>query len=229
MLSDGRDFIEQAWWMGFFPGAAIFVTVLRVQPRRRRPARRARPGAARGDRGEEGGLMAATDLPAPRPAAAARRAAAWPSPAGTASRAPSTASPGTSPRRDARRRRRVRQRQERDRARRSPGCCRAARRGSPARRGSTATSSSAPPTRRSARSAAPGSAMVFQDPMTSLNPVPDASARRSRRALRAHRGMSRREAARARRRAARPRRHPRRRGGGSTTTRTSSPAGCGSG
>jgi peptide/nickel transport system permease protein len=28
MLFDGRDFIEQAWWMGFFPGAAIFVTVL---------------------------------------------------------------------------------------------------------------------------------------------------------------------------------------------------------
>ena len=28
MLYDGRDFIAQAWWMGFFPGAAIFVTVL---------------------------------------------------------------------------------------------------------------------------------------------------------------------------------------------------------
>lgn len=28
MLFDGRDFIEQAWWMGFFPGAAIFATVL---------------------------------------------------------------------------------------------------------------------------------------------------------------------------------------------------------
>lgn len=28
MLFDGRDFIEQAWWMGFFPGAAIFITVL---------------------------------------------------------------------------------------------------------------------------------------------------------------------------------------------------------
>lgn len=28
MLYDGRGFIEQAWWMGVFPGLAIFVTVL---------------------------------------------------------------------------------------------------------------------------------------------------------------------------------------------------------
>ncbi len=28
MLSDGRGFLEQAWWMAFFPGFAIFVTVL---------------------------------------------------------------------------------------------------------------------------------------------------------------------------------------------------------
>jgi peptide/nickel transport system permease protein len=28
MLYDGRDFIQQAWWMGLFPGAAIFLTVL---------------------------------------------------------------------------------------------------------------------------------------------------------------------------------------------------------
>ncbi|HST85410.1 MAG TPA: ABC transporter permease [Kineosporiaceae bacterium] len=28
MLFDGRDFVQQAWWMGFFPGLAIFVTVL---------------------------------------------------------------------------------------------------------------------------------------------------------------------------------------------------------
>jgi len=28
MLSDGRGFIEQAWWMAFFPGFAIFLTVL---------------------------------------------------------------------------------------------------------------------------------------------------------------------------------------------------------
>ncbi|MFI7586080.1 ABC transporter permease [Spongisporangium articulatum] len=28
MLYDGRDFVEQAWWMGFFPGLAIFLTVL---------------------------------------------------------------------------------------------------------------------------------------------------------------------------------------------------------
>jgi peptide/nickel transport system permease protein len=28
MLSEGRGFIEQAWWMAFFPGLAIFVVVL---------------------------------------------------------------------------------------------------------------------------------------------------------------------------------------------------------
>jgi peptide/nickel transport system permease protein len=28
MLSEGRDFIQQAWWMALFPGFAIFVTVL---------------------------------------------------------------------------------------------------------------------------------------------------------------------------------------------------------
>ncbi len=28
MLFEGRGFVEQAWWMGVFPGLAIFVTVL---------------------------------------------------------------------------------------------------------------------------------------------------------------------------------------------------------
>ena len=28
MLYDGRGFVEDAWWLGFFPGAAIFLTVL---------------------------------------------------------------------------------------------------------------------------------------------------------------------------------------------------------
>jgi peptide/nickel transport system permease protein len=28
MLSEGREFISQAWWLAFFPGMAIFVTVL---------------------------------------------------------------------------------------------------------------------------------------------------------------------------------------------------------
>jgi peptide/nickel transport system permease protein len=28
MLYDARGFVQQAWWMGFFPGLAIFVTVL---------------------------------------------------------------------------------------------------------------------------------------------------------------------------------------------------------
>jgi ABC-type dipeptide/oligopeptide/nickel transport system permease subunit len=28
MLFDARGFLEQAWWMGFFPGLAILLTVL---------------------------------------------------------------------------------------------------------------------------------------------------------------------------------------------------------
>ena len=28
MLFDGRGFVQDAWWLGFFPGAAIFLTVL---------------------------------------------------------------------------------------------------------------------------------------------------------------------------------------------------------
>ncbi|MEV5447461.1 ABC transporter permease, partial [Streptomyces sp. NPDC052644] len=28
MLYDGRGFVTDAWWLGFFPGAAIFLTVL---------------------------------------------------------------------------------------------------------------------------------------------------------------------------------------------------------
>jgi peptide/nickel transport system permease protein len=28
MLYDGRGFVTDAWWLGVFPGAAIFVTVL---------------------------------------------------------------------------------------------------------------------------------------------------------------------------------------------------------
>ena len=28
MLLEGRGFVEQAWWMGVFPGIAIFLTVL---------------------------------------------------------------------------------------------------------------------------------------------------------------------------------------------------------
>ncbi len=28
MLFDARGFLDQAWWMGVFPGLAVFVTVL---------------------------------------------------------------------------------------------------------------------------------------------------------------------------------------------------------
>ena len=28
MVSDGRDYLASAWWVAFFPGMAIFLTVL---------------------------------------------------------------------------------------------------------------------------------------------------------------------------------------------------------
>ena len=72
-------------------------------------------------------------------------------------------------------------------------------------------------------------AMIFQDPMTSLNPVLTDRRPDRRDAARCISGLTR--------RAARERaielleqvRHPRRRRGGSTTIRTSCPAACGSG
>jgi peptide/nickel transport system permease protein len=30
MLSDGRDYLREAWWMSVFPGLAIFLAVLFV-------------------------------------------------------------------------------------------------------------------------------------------------------------------------------------------------------
>ena len=72
-------------------------------------------------------------------------------------------------------------------------------------------------------------AMVFQDPMTSFNPVYRIGDQIVE-AIRAHRGeIDKARGARAGGRAARLGRHPRRRAGGSTTTRTSSPAACASG
>ena len=69
--------------------------------------------------------------------------------------------------------------------------------------------------------------MIFQDPMTSLNPVLTIG-RQLREALETHFGMSTKEATDARRRAARPGRHPERERSGSATTRTSSRAACAS-
>ena len=68
---------------------------------------------------------------------------------------------------------------------------------------------------------------VFQEPMTSLNPVVHGRHADRRGAAPAPRALAAR-GARARGRAARPRPHPRRRSAASTSTRTSSPAGCGS-
>ena len=71
-------------------------------------------------------------------------------------------------------------------------------------------------------------AMIFQDPMTALNPVFTlgtqlVDAQRNR-----HPGLGRRQLARPRRRDARPRRHLGRRGRGCRPIRTSSAAACAS-
>ena len=73
-----------------------------------------------------------------------------------------------------------------------------------------------------------GIAMIFQDPMTSLNPVYRVGWQIDEQ-IRAHEKVSAQGRARPRDRAARRGRHPARPASGSTTTRTSSPAACGSG
>ena len=73
-----------------------------------------------------------------------------------------------------------------------------------------------------------GIAMIFQDPMTSLNPVYTVGWQIAEQIL-AHEGVVEGRGARPGGRAARRGRHPERRASGSTTTRTSSPAACASG
>ncbi|HSJ59602.1 MAG TPA: ABC transporter permease [Jiangellaceae bacterium] len=64
MLSEGRSFIEQAWWMALFPGLAIFVVVLAfnvlgdalrdvLDPKQRSAIAGAATGRARDERGLE--------------------------------------------------------------------------------------------------------------------------------------------------------------------------------
>ena len=55
MLADSREFIRSEPWIVTFPGLAILITVVVHQPRRRRPARRARPQ-------DEAELMALLDI-----------------------------------------------------------------------------------------------------------------------------------------------------------------------
>ena len=70
-------------------------------------------------------------------------------------------------------------------------------------------------------------AMIFQDPMTSLNPVLTIG-RQIREALQTHFAMDKAQAERRAVRAARPGRDPEREDAPARTIRTSSPAGCGS-
>ena len=46
ILNEGKDAIEIGWWLSAYPGLAILVTVLVVQPPRRGDSRRARPAAS---------------------------------------------------------------------------------------------------------------------------------------------------------------------------------------
>ena len=70
-------------------------------------------------------------------------------------------------------------------------------------------------------------AMIFQDPLSSLNPVLTIG-RQITEALETHKGMGTKRRQEARHRAARAGRHPERRAAGSTTIRTSSAAACAS-
>ena len=81
--------------------------------------------------------------------------------------------------------------------------------------------------RRCATAAAATSAMVFQDPLSSLNPVIPIGVQITE-VLRRHRGMAGKKARKARPHAAGAGRHPRPAAAAASPTRTSSPAGCAS-
>ena len=92
--------------------------------------------------------------------------------------------------------------------------------------GRAATSSRSTPTR-CARSARKEIAMIFQEPMTSLNPVYTVGEQIAE-AIRLHEGLSRRGALDKTVEMLRARQHPQSRAARATTTRTSSPAACAS-
>ena len=193
MLTDTVRYLQTAPFLAIIPGLRDRHLGARLQPDRRRASRGARPEA-------EVALMREPLLDRRRPPG---RVLDQPRHRVRGQRGLVRHRAG----RDARHRRRVGLRQERDlaRAARDP---RRATAGSPAgARCSRAATCSSSPTRRLRAIRGREIAMIFQDPMTSLNPVLTIG-RQIREALETHFDMRGRTAERRARRAARPGRHP---------------------
>ncbi len=188
MIADGESLITTQWQIATFPGIAILLTRPRPLAARRRPGGSAGARVTIGRSDPLGARSARRDPHAARRRQGRRRR-----------------QPRRPARRRARPRGRVGLRQEHDAAR-DPRTAARARAASPAARScSTATRS-----RRSSLARLRGDSigMVFQEPMTALNPVMRVGEQIAE-GPRVRLGPERGEAARAGARAAAPRRHPR--------------------
>ena len=197
MLTSTVRYLQTAPFLAIFPGVAIVHLGARVQPDRRRPARGARPEAA-------GTRMTLADA---APGSRGPRGPVLDEP--RASCTPSTASRSTS-----RRARRSASSASRaaGRASRRSRCsasCRARDASPRAARASTGSELTTMSDSQLRSIRGRQIAMIFQDPMTSLNPVLTIG-RQLREPLETHLGLNKKEALGARRGAARQRRHPER-------------------